>query len=329
MTYRHFGCFATLLFALVAPTAKAESVSVDNATKEQLAAATDYYERGIVAMDEGKVDEALDLFRKSCEQVDSPNSHMMLGRALSKLGRLPEAYQELSLSIEQAANPSTTQKKYKKTAESAQHELSAILPKLAFVAVKPGATVQIRGQTAHLTSSQKALPVTPGVVTFDITFADGRSASTELTLKAGEHRELRIPDPPAAHAQNSQPVSLPSPATTSAESARSSGFSRKTVGYIFGAVGIAGVGAFVGFGILGASQYGTPKNSCVSQVCSQIALNNEGSKGLYQGIGYAGLGIGVVGLAAGSWLLLSSDPGDSHATALRVAPNGFQLAGTF
>ena len=314
-----------LSFGLLAAssTVYAQGVAVEKATKAQLGAATAYYERGVTAMDAGKVDEALQLFQKSCAEVDSPNSHMMLGRALAKLGRLSEAYRELTKSIEQAANPATTQKKYKKTVEAAQNELSDVKTKLAFVTVKPGASVLIRGQDEPLSGAQEPQPVMPGVVVLDVTFSDGRKTSQQLTLKAGERSEIVV---------QAQPAAVPSQLATSgamaspvAEPAPTSGLSRKTVGYIFGAAGVVGVGAFVGFGILGASHYGNTKADCTAQTCPESAVNHEGSKALFQGIGYTGLGVGIVGLAAGAWLLLSHDSTYARASALSLTPAGVKL----
>src|ERR1700690_4586587 len=95
---------AVLLFGSVVLLAiQARGASVDEATKEQLKAATQYYDRGVEAMDADKFAEALKQFQQSYDTVNSPNSHMMVGRTLVKLGRLPEAYRELTQTIQQAS----------------------------------------------------------------------------------------------------------------------------------------------------------------------------------------------------------------------------------
>jgi hypothetical protein len=108
-----------------------------------------------------------------------------------------------------------------------------------------------------------------------------------------------------------------------------SGISRKTVGYIFGAVGIAGVGTFVGFGVIGAGSYGNSREKCSLSTCPQSAVDNEHSKSLFRGIGYAGLGVGLLGLGAGTLFLLSGDPKPKSATTLSVGPSELQLTHRF
>jgi hypothetical protein len=44
-----------------------------------------------------------------------------------------------------------------------------------------------------------------------------------------------------------------------------------------------------------------------------------------KGIGYTGLGIGILGLGAGTWLILSKDPKSTTTTSLRIEPNAVRL----
>ena len=299
MTHAHrFAHFnAMLLFgSLVVSATDAEGASVDGATKAQLKAATEYYDRGVEAMDADKFGDALTQFQHSYDTVSSPNSHLMVGRSLVKLGRLPEAYRELTQTIEQATSLGVPQKKYKKTVETAQKELDDIKGKLAYVTLRHSADVQIQGQSVTPSSWQEPQPVMPGAVLVEVKFADGRVLTKQQTLKAGETSEFAVDPPPlpAMTASRVGPtqVSQASPIRDNSTPA----MNRKTVGYVFGAVGIVGVGTFIGFGLVGASSYGNTKSSCTPQGCPEGSVNNEGSKGMLQGIGYAGVGIGILGL---------------------------------
>lgn len=332
----HLAHFTALMLvaSLALSATHAEGASVDDATKAQLKTATEYYDRGVDAMDADKFAEALAQFQHSYDSVSSPNSHLMVGRALVKLGRLPEAYRELTGTIEQATTSGVPQKRYKKTVETAQKELDDIKGKLAYVTLRQAANVQIQGQSVTPSSWQEPQAVMPGTVLVEVKFADGRQLTKQLTLNAGETSEFAVEPPllPVMTPSQVSPSQLSQAARAQATRVRDSsapGMSRKTVGYIFGAVGIVGVGAFIGFGLVGASSYGNTKSSCTPQGCPEGSVNNEGSKGMLQGIGYAGLGIGILGLGAGTGLILNRNSKSAASTSLRMGPSWVQLEHRF
>ena len=318
-----------LCWSLALLTTRAEGASVEEATKGQIKTATEYYERGVKAMDADKFSEALTQFQQSYDTVSSPNSHMMVGRALVKLGRLPEAYRELTQTIQQASVAGVPQKKYKMTIQAAQKELDEIRGKLAYVTLRQGAKVQIQGQSVTTTSWQEPQPVMPGTVSVEVQFADGRKVTKQLILKAGETSEFAVEPPPESPTARSEVSPSSASQSTPAGSSAAPGISRKSLGYVFGAIGIVGVGTFVGLGLVGASSYGNPKSTCTTQGCPADSVDKEGSKDMLRGIGYAGLGVGVLGLGAGTWLLLSGDPKSTAATSVRMGPSGVQLVHRF
>ncbi len=301
-----------LLGSVLLCCVRAQAASVDEATKAQLKAATESYDRGVAAMDAEKFAEALKQFQQSYDTVNSPNSHMMVGRVLVKLGRLPEAYRELTHTILQATRLGVPQKKYKKTVEAAQKELDDIKGKLAFVTLRQAARVQIQGQSVAPSSWPEPQPVVPGNVLVEVRFADGRQLTKQLSLKAGETSEVAVETPPLPTMTPSEVGTSPiSTQRAPARETNTSGISYKTLGYVLSTIGLVGVGTFVGFGIVGASSSG------------------EGSKDLMHGIGYTGLGIGILGLGAGTWLVLSGDSKSNATTSLRIEPSGFHLEHSF
>ena len=324
----HFGA-TTLVVAmtLVAPIAR--GASVEEATKGQLKLATECYDRGVEAMDADKFAEALAQFQRSYETVSSPNSHLMVGRALAKLGRLPEAYRELSQTIQQASRAGVPQKKYTKTVETAQKELNEIRGKLAYVMLRQGTRIQIQGHDIDSSTWPEPQPVMPGTIMVEVRYPDGRQVTRQLALKAGETSDFEVAPPPLSATATAQAGPTPVTPTAPAPQRPATGMSRKTVGYIFGAVGVAGVGVFVGFAVIGASSYSNAKNDCTTLGCPESSVDKEGSRGLMRGIGYAGLGIGVLGLGAGTWLVLSGDSKTAATTSLQIGPTGLQLAQRF
>lgn len=323
------GLWLLLGVGMVSYCERAVAATVEAASKAEIKTATECYERGVAAMDADKYAEALAQFQKSYETVSSPNSRMMVGRALVKLGRLPEAHRELSRAIGEATTSPANQKKYKKTIETAQKELDDIKDKLAYLTVRHGAKLQLQGQAVAASDWNAPQPVMPGTLLVEVTFTDGRQLQKQLTLKAGERTEFVV-DTPAPTSPDAPGVPKIAAAPASSPTGeRPSGMSRPTVGYLFGGVGILGLGTFVGFGLIAASSYGNPRALCNTQICPQSALDDQASKSTFQGIGYAGLGVGILGLGIGTWLVLSGDPTSKTATALQLGPTSVQVVQRF
>lgn len=305
-----------------------ETATVDNATKAQLKIATDHYESGVTAMDGEKYADALSEFKLSYDTVSSPNSRLMIGRVLVKLGKLVEAYRELDWTLKQAEELAISQKKYKRTVESAQKEIDDLKKQLAFVRITPGSKLTVQGTPVELRDWQTLVPVAPGNVTLEVSTSNGRTLSKTATLTAGDTSEFILDDLNAtsivATQVNSPPLARSAPANATTDKT----LNRRTTGYVVGGVGLVGVGLFVGFGLMGTSSYGDVKKNCVAANCPESAVDDSGAKSLRQGIGYTGLGIGVLGLGIGTWLVLSGGPANP-STAIAVQPSGVQLSQRF
>jgi hypothetical protein len=314
-------CFVALCLTSVGTVA----ATVDDATKAQLKDATNHYENGVKALDSGKESEALAEFQKSYEIVNSPNSRLMVGRVLVKLGRLADAYRELDLTLAQAKTLAATQAKYQKTVVAAQKELDELTKRISIFRIAQGAKVEIRGKTVDLSDWQRRVPVEAGKIDVTLTFPDGQKLERSFKTKPGEVIDLNV---------------LPESETTSADEgtrdastattlpARSDSLDRRTVGYVVGGAGILGLGAFVGFGLIGASSYGDPKSNCAAGACPESSVDDGSSKSLMQGVGYTGLAVGVLGLGIGTWLVLSGGPSEP-STAVHLAPGELRMIRRF
>jgi hypothetical protein len=312
------------LIALVTSSVEVVAATVDDATKAQLKDAMSHYESGVKALDGGNNEAALKEFQKSYDLVNSPNSRLMVGRVLIKLGRLSEAYRELELTVDLAKTLAVSQAKYQKTVDAAQKELDELEKRISVVHVAQGAKVEIQGKAVDVSQWQRRVAVEPGKVEILVTFTDGRKVERSLEMKPGDAVELNLV--PGAEPK-SDTQTQDSPATVGRE-AHSDSLDRRTVGYVVGGAGILGLGAFVGFGLLGASSYGDPKSDCTMAVCPEASVNDAGSKSLMQGIGYTGLAVGVLGVGIGTWLVLSGGNA-APSTALNLSPGGLRMVQRF
>lgn len=313
---------------LVAATVGAKGVSVDAASKAQLKEAKEPFTAGMAAMEAGKFEEAAKAFRASCDIVASPNSQLMLARALTQLGRLAEAYRELEGTLIEANALAEKQKKYSNTADSAQNELNELKPKVAFVTVVAGTKVDIGTQTVSPSDWGNPLPVTPGTLAVILTGADGRQQTQQLTFRAGENTELKAemtsePCPkPAAPPPPSPPPPPPPPERKE--------LSQSTVGYVAGAIGIVGLGAYIGLIHVMRGKESELTKDCTGGECPESAISDAQTRGSLSGLGYAGLGIGIAGLGVGAFLVLTDGPSKAEPrTALRVGPGSLELRGRF
>src|SRR5262245_24640913 len=104
---------------LAAAPAWATGASIDAATPEQSTAASDKYRTGMTQFQEEKYAEALETFKQSYDTVASPNSHLMIVRTLSKMGKVGVAYAEIDSVIREAEKATEKSDKYKKTLDAA------------------------------------------------------------------------------------------------------------------------------------------------------------------------------------------------------------------
>ena len=89
-------CFAVTLAAAAMPgVAWAQGVSVAEATDADKARAQEFYKSGAMSFEFRRWGDALRKFRESYAVVRSPNTHLMIARALAELGQKTEAFNEL------------------------------------------------------------------------------------------------------------------------------------------------------------------------------------------------------------------------------------------
>ena len=154
-------------------------------------------------------DEAIHGFRESYEIVKSPNTYVMLGRALRKAGRLVEAYETLRQAAEDAHALASRIPKYNQAAKTAEVELAEIRTDLALVNVEvtpaDGLVLSVAGRQIP-DDRWKSIPVMPGKVEVVVKAPDGREARRVIDAVASREHPvtLELPEPAA-------PLAAPAP----------------------------------------------------------------------------------------------------------------------
>lgn len=307
--------------ALAAAPAAAQGASVENATDAQKKAAQDNFGKGMAAQKKGRHDEALTAFKASYDAVASPNSHLMVARALVELGRLEEAYVEYEKTVAEAEAAAASDKKYAQTAKASKTELADLRSKIALLTInvtgsQEGDRVTVRGRELDQSQWGKPIPVAPGSVRVELQTSAGQESVQEVDAEAGGSPSVSLARP-AAGAATDDSEGMKSEGSAEAK-VDTGGSSMRTWAYVAGGVGVAGLAVFGVFGLMNNSKHGKLEDECTNNVCSKDLEEDADQGKTYQTIANVGLGVGIVGLAAGTVLFILS--GNEEKTARHKAP---------
>jgi hypothetical protein len=204
-------------------------------------------------------------------------------------------------------------------------EVEAALPTVV-VSAKSGAgvdlfdvQVSVDGKPVASKLDGQAVAMNAGPHTFHFVGADGTSLEQQVMIKEGTKNQ------PVVAVLGAAPA-LPAPApgvgtVPEAETAGSSG-PWKTVGWVVGGVGVAGLGVGAVFGLVAISD----KNAahCLENLCDPGKASDIKSAALISDVGWIS---GGVLLAAGAALVLLAPGGGGHQGAARVQVAPVAIAG--
>jgi hypothetical protein len=247
------------------------------------------------AMREKNYEAALDAFSRSYGAVRSPNSQLMVGRMLAELRRDVEAWDALVQAERAAAEAAAKDKKYEQTAGAARAELEELRPRVGFVVVKGvfrGDRVVVEGREREQDDWADPLAVTPGNVRVVRVSASGERITRETSVAAGATVDLDLTPPPPP------PPAPPPPKTPN---------TTRTLAYVAGGIGAAGIVTFAAFGTLNHLTWNEVRDSCDGQTCPRRVEDDADAGQTYQTIANVGLVVGVVGAAAGVTLWVLAD----------------------
>lgn len=315
---------------LAAAPAFAAGVAPAQATPAQREDATNRFVKGRDLFGANKFEPALAEFNASYDIVASPNARLYIARCHRELGHLTIAYSELTRTLAEAKALAKDDPKYEKTAESAQTERTDLETKLGFVDLSishtaPNTVVKVGGDVVARDAWSGPVPVTPGTVDV-VVESEGKAPIVQsVQLAPGEHKPVPVdagadaPAPPVvAQVEAPPPKKVP----------------LRTIAYVAGGVGVAGLATFTIFGLLSNSTYDGLKSDCPNNACP-ASKSDDISKGkTQQTIANIGLVVGAVGVAAGVTLFVISskkaDPSPTAASARVTAGPGYVgLQGAF
>lgn len=290
------------------------------AQAQDSAVAQALFERGVADLEAGKLASACPALAESHRLDPRAGTLFALAECEAKAGKLASAfghYQDYlglvsRLSLEQ-------QERHAERVAIAREQSQALrtqVPTLTLVlpaSAPPGLSVERDGVVLRGPALGVALPIDPGehvVVTRD---AAGNETRATIAIAAGEaaRLELHVPQAAPAPVVTPPPVPTPPPVATPPPAPRDDSRPLRTWGWIAGGVGVTGV-------VVGSVAGGVAlaKKSVVSDRCHGDACDAEGKRAADAGqtaatVSTVAFGVGLVGLGASLWLLLTSDAAPS------------------
>jgi hypothetical protein len=298
------------LGALLAPVLIAEPAHAQNP-----AAAEALFEQARAAMSEGKYDIACARFRDSDKLDPAVGTRLNLGDCEEHRGHIATAWSLFrgvvsELNVDDDRRP---------IAEKRAKALESRLPYVTLVRTPQtpaGVHVKVDGVELGEGSFGLALPMDPGQHSLSLTVEDGGEPRTR-TFELREQQRLDVPLRWRAHSAKAEKVTLAetpetpeSPAAPASDHARASGSNQQTWGVVVGGLGAAGLVLGGVAGVTTLHQKSIVDHNCndATHTCNQAGFdaNDKGRK--YGMLTTIGLGVGLVGIAAGAYLYASAPP---------------------
>jgi hypothetical protein len=323
----------TLMILLsITATARAEPSESDRAQARQLAA------QGFGALQRKEYARAEDLLRRADALVHAPTLVLDEARALVGLGKLVEAHECYELVLREGVQPSAPYS-WKHALDSANEELAALQPRLAWLTIRvPGVSaprVQLddKSVTSAVLGVKRA--TNPGVSLLSVE-ADGFLARQQtVELKEGQTATVdvsleRDPNVPEATSARPATVFVVAPAAPKPPD--------RTLAYALltaGGVGIVGgtVTGLLALGVHSDLAKTCPGGSCVPANDTQYAdyrqkLDRYRGFGIASGVSFA---VGIAAAASGAALFLfnGSSSRQGGSSGLLIGPGSVAIHGRF
>ncbi|WP_437694125.1 hypothetical protein [Sorangium sp. So ce176] len=322
---RHAGAWLALLsgMSLTSPL-WAQATPADKALAEGL------FQDGKKLMEEGKLQEACPKLAES-QRVD-PTVGTLLNLAVchEKEGKTASAWAEFKEASALAA--SAGQQDRSQFAAKRGSELEARLTRLVLEVAQaaPGMAITLNGKDLSATAATgSGIPVDPGTATIEARAPGKQPWSQQVTLEPGP-RTTRVTIPPLADVAAPEPAKVappapPQPAPQARPGAASSGSSgagggaMRTLGFVAGGVGLAGIGVGAVFGVLTMQKASDVEAGCSGNFrCSRADVDLNESAQTTAMVSNIAIGAGLACVGAGVAMVLMSRSPEKAAAGERV-----------
>lgn len=299
----------------LAASAHADPSGADLLLARQLA------NEGIELSQRGDCEGALAKLNRAEAIHHAPTILVHVGECQIRLGRLVDALSSLDRVSRENLGP-TPPRAFVTAQQRATAMVEELRPRLGVLRVdatgpRAGATFRIDDGELKEAALGLDRPVDPGSHVIEATTADGQRVRREVTIREGATEVVTIPLPAALHAG----PALPPPAAKDAHGT-SSGL--RTLGWGLTGGGAAALVAGAVFAGVTLSTKSDLDGACADKACPSSARDDYDSARTTATVSGIALGVGVVAVAAGVYLLvIRRDERPSAQSAwVQVAPGG-------
>lgn len=296
-----------------------------------LALAESLFREAKTLMTQGNAAEACPKFAES-NRLD-PKLGTLLNLALchEQEGRMASAWAEFNEVASRAAKAAEAEREKFAREHSAAVEkrISHLTITVAEPTPPSGFDVRLDGEAIGPSLWGFAIPVDPGEHKIEAT-APGKERWSRSVAVTKEPSSQKIVVPaltgatslPPANSASSASVTPGAPPVAPPPPPGGGDSSRRTAGYLVGGVGLAGVVVGSIFGIKTFAKKSDSQSHCnaTTRTCDGAGIELQDSARSASTISTIGFGVGLLGLGAGAWLLLSAGPSSTESTGVRLTP---------
>jgi hypothetical protein len=274
-------------------------------------AAEALFDQGRQSMERNDYEQACKQFQESNKLEPAVGTEFNLADCEEKRGRLATAWQ-LFRAVEQKLPAGDDRAPI---AHGRAQALEPRLPKVTLVlaAGAPNDTT-VRDGSVELGSGSfgTPLPFDPGA--HDLVASAPGHASRTFHVQLAEGETKSVPVEPGASSGTSA-----STADTSGAHAGAGGSNTRTLGFVLGGVGVAGIGVGAVAGLMVLGKKNTAEDECPANQCSPAGYDAVESGRTLKTVSNIGWIVGALGVGAGAYFILTSSNGES-TTAVGPVP---------
>lgn len=317
--------------ALAAPAAAQSDADLVRARK--------LYAQGLTQEAAGDWAGALATFEDVARIKATPQVRFHLARCKEHLGRYNEALGGYRIAEYEAEQAGTKEKTLVEEVKKAREALEAKIPKLTIARGKGAEAIKIELDGVVLGDTQLGQPITvdPGPHVLTGIIEQGKSFKRTVNVAEGDSVRvvLDVPDDLGAAApptpqkpEATEPVAPPPEPTPVAKERPAPAPSSSATPWIIGGLGVASLAASAVFYSLRVKAEDELDQKCLGRTCPDTLKGTQQDGETYAALSGVTLGLGIIGVGAGTLLLLgrSSPKTEPPAAALHVKSTGASLS---
>lgn len=299
----------------------------------ELAQGRKLYSQGLTQEAAGDWPGALSSFEEVAKVKMTPQVRFHIARCKEKLGRWNEALGGYRLAEYEAEGSADISSEISK----ARTELEAKIPKLVIARGRGADTIKVELDSVVLGDTQigAEIAVDPGKHVVVATVSGGKKFRRQVTVEAGKTERLVLDVPDELSSEEPAVAHEPTVSTTESPKVDQKKGGDSAAPFILGGIGLASlIGAAVFYKLRNDAEQELD-SGCLGKTCPDTLEDTQSRGQTYAALSGVMLGIGIVGIGAGTLLFVSRPSSSETATRYRpmvgVGPRGggVSFAGSF